>query len=70
MKGRVETEGNVVSCFFKDMLLLDEVALEQKDFVTSDGLFYFSRDYVDEKSWGTDIGLYKFDANSGIFEKI
>lgn len=42
MKGRVETEGNVVSCFFKDMLLLDEVALEQKDFVTSDGLFYFS----------------------------
>ena len=24
------------------MLLLDEVALEQKDFVTSDGLFYFS----------------------------
>ena len=35
-----------------------------------DGLFYFSRDYVDEKSWGTDIGLYKFDANSGIFEKI
>ena len=42
MKGRVETEGNVVSCFFKDMLLLDELALEQKDFVTSDGLFYFS----------------------------
>ena len=42
MKGRVETEGNVVSCFFKDMLLLDEVALEQRDFVTSDGLFYFS----------------------------
>ena len=35
-----------------------------------DGLFYFSRDYVDEKSWGTDIGLYKFDANNGIFEKI
>lgn len=42
LKGRVETEGNVVSCFFKDMLLLDEVALEQKDFITSDGLFYFS----------------------------
>ena len=38
----METEGNVVSCFFKDMLLLDEVALEQKDFITSDGLFYFS----------------------------
>ena len=42
MKGRVEIEGNVVSCFFKDMLLLDEVSLEQKDFITSDGLFYFS----------------------------
>ena len=42
MKGRIEIEGNVVSCFFKDMLLLDEVSLEQKDFITSDGLFYFS----------------------------
>ena len=42
LKGRVEVEGNVVSCFFKDMLLLDEVTLEQKDFITRDGLFYFS----------------------------
>ena len=32
----------MVSCFFKDMLLLDEITLEQKDFITSDGLFYFS----------------------------
>ena len=42
LKGRIEIEGNVVSCFFKDMLLLDEVKLESKDFVTSDGHFYFS----------------------------
>ena len=42
LKGRVEVEGNVVSCLFKDMLLLDETTLEQKDFITSDGLFYFS----------------------------
>ena len=42
LKGRVEIEGNVDSCFFKDMLLLDEVSLEQKDFISSDGLFYFS----------------------------
>ena len=42
LKGRIEVEGNVVSCFFKDMLLLDEIKLEAKDFITSDGHFYFS----------------------------
>lgn len=42
LKGRIEVEGNVVSCLFKDMLLLDEVKLEPKDFITSDGHFYFS----------------------------
>jgi len=42
LKGRIEIEGNVVSCFFKDMLLLDEVKLEPKDFVTADGHFYYS----------------------------
>ena len=42
LKGRIEAEGNVVSCFFKDMLLLDETTFEQRDFITSDGLFYFS----------------------------
>ena len=38
----METEGNVISCFFKDMLLLDDTTFEQKDFITKDGLFYFS----------------------------
>ena len=42
LKGRIEVEGNVISCFFKDMLLLDEVKLEPKDFITSDGYFYYS----------------------------
>jgi len=42
LKGRIEIEGNVVSSFFKDMLLLDEVKLEAKDFITSDGHFYYS----------------------------
>lgn len=42
LKGRVQAEGNVISCFFKDMLLLDDTTFEQKDFVTTDGLFYFS----------------------------
>ena len=42
LKGRIEVEGNVISCFFKDMLFLDEVKLESKDFITSDGHFYFS----------------------------
>lgn len=42
LKGRIEIEGNVVSCFFKDMLLLDEVKLEPENFITSDGYFYYS----------------------------
>lgn len=42
LKGRIEVEGNVISCFFKDMLLLDDTTFEQKDFITADGLFYFS----------------------------
>ena len=42
LKGRIEVEGNVISCLFKDMLLLDEIKLEAKDFITSDGHFYFS----------------------------
>ena len=42
LKGRIETEGNVISCLFKDMLLIDDTSLVQKDFITSDGLFYFS----------------------------
>ena len=42
LKGRVQIEGNVVSSIFKDMLLLDEVKLEPKDFITTDGHFYFS----------------------------
>lgn len=42
LKGRIQIEGNVISSFFKDMLLLDEVKLEPKDFITSDGHFYYS----------------------------
>ena len=29
-----------------------------------EGFFYFSRDFYDGKSWGTNIGLYKFDGKS------
>ena len=41
LKGRIEIEGNVVSCLFKDMLLLDDISLTKNDFITNDGLFYF-----------------------------
>lgn len=42
LKGRVETEGNVISCFFKDMLLLDETRFTANDFITKDGRYYFT----------------------------
>ena len=42
LKGRIEVEGNVISCFFKDMLLLDDTCFERDNFITSDGRFYFA----------------------------
>ena len=42
LKNRIETEGNVVSCFFKDMLLLDDTCFERDNFITADGRFYFA----------------------------
>lgn len=30
LKGRIQNEGNVISCFFKDMLLLDDTTFEQR----------------------------------------
>ena len=41
LKGRLTIEGNVVSALMKDMLLLDDTKLTAKDFITSDGNFYF-----------------------------
>lgn len=42
LKGRKEIEGNVISCFCKDMLCLDESKLTDDDFITQDGRFYFT----------------------------
>lgn len=42
LKNRIEIEGNVVSCFFKDMLLLDDTCFERDNFITADGRFYFA----------------------------
>lgn len=41
IKNRIETEGNVVSCCMKDMLLIDDINLTSNDFVTTDGRFYY-----------------------------
>ena len=35
-----------------------------------EGHFYFSRSFHDSTSWGTDVGLYKFDRESGCFSAI
>ncbi|MBQ8409452.1 MAG: hypothetical protein IJY39_11390 [Clostridia bacterium] len=35
-----------------------------------DGYFYFSQDYRDESGWGTKVVLYRFDHESGNFEKV
>lgn len=42
LEGRLTVEGNVIATLFSDPLLLDELDLTSKDFVTTDGVFYFS----------------------------
>lgn len=42
LHGRKTFEGNVISCIWKDILLIDEANLESKDFITEDGIFYYS----------------------------
>lgn len=42
LKGRITVEGNVISCIYKDILLLDETSLKTDNFVSTDARFYFS----------------------------
>jgi hypothetical protein len=42
LQGRKAVEGNVIACIWKDVLLINESKLESKDFISEDGLFYFS----------------------------
>ena len=39
---RLTTEGNVIGCLWKDLLLIDETKLKTTDFITEDGRFYFN----------------------------
>lgn len=42
LEGRLTVEGNVIGCIYNDPLMLDELELSTKDFITEDGVFYFS----------------------------
>lgn len=42
LKNRLTVEGNVIAVIYSDPLILDENDLTSKDFITSDGNFYFS----------------------------
>lgn len=42
LEGRVEVEGSVVACLWKDPMLLDDFNFSKEDFITKDGKFYFS----------------------------
>ena len=42
LKNRLTVEGNVIATIYNDPLILDEVELTSKDFLTKDGSFYFS----------------------------
>lgn len=42
LDGRLTTEGNVIGVLFQDALLIDECGFKTTDFITSDGVFYYS----------------------------
>lgn len=42
LEGRVAIEGNLVACFFKDLLLIEDNELNIRDFKTKDGRFLFN----------------------------
>lgn len=42
LDGRLTVEGNVIGCLYNDPLLIDECDFKSTDFITSDGVFYFS----------------------------
>lgn len=41
LSGRMTIEGNVISCLYKDPLLVDECGFKSTDFITRDGAFYY-----------------------------
>lgn len=42
LEKRLEIEGNVIACIYKDPFLIDESDLDKNSFVTKDGRFFFS----------------------------
>ena len=42
LEGRVNVEGAVIGCLFKDPLLIDDTNLNNTYFASKDGLFYFT----------------------------
>lgn len=42
LKGRVNTESCVIGCILKDVILIDDIEMTAKDFLTVDGRYYFS----------------------------
>ena len=42
LENRLTVEGNVIGVIFQDPLLIDECDFKSTDFITSDGVFYFS----------------------------
>ena len=41
LEGRLNTEASTIGLIWKDPLILDETKLSSKDFLSSDGRFYF-----------------------------
>lgn len=42
LEGRLAAEGNVIGVIYQDPLLIDECDFKTTDFITSDGVFYYS----------------------------
>lgn len=52
LEGRVETEGNLIACFVRDLTLLCDSKVSSDQFLSKDGRFYFSLiNYINKKGF-------------------
>ncbi len=54
IEGRMNVEANVIACIYKDPLLMDESKLQEDNFITKDGRFFFSlANYLKKKGFNS-----------------
>lgn len=72
LENRLTIEGNVVASIMKDLLLLDEIKITSKDFISKDGHFLFSlAKSIRDKGYAVfDEVAVKSSCSEAVYEKL